>query len=450
MANENNDTLETSRSGNGVVGRRAFLGAASAGALTTTLAGCMGGVGGGGGDGTFKIGHLGPTELQMGRGAERSAELAVSELNDNGGILDRDVELLSRDTGGAPSEGERVTEDLVQSEQVDLLVGTFVSEVTQGIIDFVAEMDVPFVITGSADPATITDNHGEDYETYKNIVRTGPINSDLQAEGMGGYASYLNEQHGFENFSILADDAAWTGSFRDILPDEIESNDDLSVVHQDRMSVETSNFNPFLDAADEADADVVMRFIAHGGAAAFTSTWAQNEYPFALEGISVPGMSPEFWGATEGACLYETTSQSGAGGVAELTDRTKPFVDAYEEEFGGGDPPSKPMYMGFNSYDGILFYAQAAEDAGTADYESDLDGIVESMLDLEFTGAAGEISLYGEDADYPNDVRETRNDDDIISNFPVTQWQEDGDGGVVECVYPEPDATSEHVVPEWI
>ncbi|WP_440765616.1 ABC transporter substrate-binding protein [Natronorubrum sp. DTA7] len=433
------------------IGRRNFLGAAGATAVTTSLAGCFGGVGGGDDD-IFRIGHLGPTELQMGRGAERSAELAVQELNDNGGILDQEVELLSEDTGGEPTEGERVTESLVQEDQVDLLVGTFVSEVTQGLIDFVAEMDVPFVITGSADPDTITQNHGQDYEHYKNVVRTGPINSDLQAEGMAGYANYLNDLHGWEDFAILSDDAAWTTSFRDILPDQIEENDDLSVVYDDRMSVETEDFSPFLDNAESEDADVVLRFIAHAGAAAFTSTWAQNEYPFALEGISVPGMSPEFWGATEGACLYETTSQSGAGGVAPLTDRTMDFIEAYEAEYvgDGQDPPSKPMYMGFNSYDGILFYAEAAENAGTADYDSDLDDIVEAMLDLEFTGAAGDISLYGEDSDFPHDVRETRNEDDVISNFPVTQWHPDGDDGVVECVYPEQDATEEHIAPDWL
>ncbi|WP_241430608.1 ABC transporter substrate-binding protein [Natronorubrum sulfidifaciens] len=449
MTNENNHTAESSSCGKGSVGRRMFLGATGAAAVTTSLAGCLGGISGDDDD-VFRIGHLGPTEMEMGRGAARSAELAVDELNDNGGVLGRDVELLSEDTGGEPTEGERVAENLVQQDNVDLLVGTFVSEVTQGIIDFVAEVDVPFLITGSADPDTITQNHGEDYDHYKNIFRTGPINSDLQAEGMADYAAHLNDEYGWDNFSILADDAAWTTSFRDILPEQIEATEGLSVVHEDRMSVETDNFTSFLDDADDADADVVFRFIAHGGAAGFTSTWAQNEYPFALEGVSVPGMSPEFWDATEGACLYETTSQSGAGGVAPLTDRTMDFVDAYEAEFEDEGPPSKPMYMGFNSYDAVLFYAEAAANADTVDYESDLDAIIDAMLDLEFTGAAGEMSLYGPDEEYPHDVRETRTADGVISNFPVTQWQEDGDDGVVECVYPREDATADHVEPEWL
>lgn len=429
--------------------RRTFLGATGTAALTTTLAGCIGGVGRD--DDVFRIGHLAPTQQEMGIGAERGAELAADELDADGGVLDRDVELLSEDTGGDPTDGERVAETLVQEEQVDLLAGTFVSEVTQGILDFVAEIDVPFIVTGSADPDTITENHGEEYDRYRNVFRTGPINSDLQAEGIASYASHLHDEYGWENISILADDAAWTTSFTDVLPDELEADDELSVVHEDQMSIGTDDFSTFLDDAESADADVVLRFIAHGGAAAFTSTWAQNEYPFALEGISVPGMSPEFWEATEGDCLYETTAQSGAGGVAELTDRTAAFVDDYEDTYADEGPPSKPMYMGFNSYDAIHFYANAVEEAGTIDFESDLDAIVDAMLELEYTGAAGEISLYGPDSEYPHDLQETRTDDGIVSNFPVTQWQPDGDDdGVVEAVFPEPNATASHVAPDWL
>ncbi|MFU8870002.1 ABC transporter substrate-binding protein [Natronococcus sp.] len=409
------------------------------------MAGCLGGIDGGDDD-VFRIGHLAPTRSQMGLGAERSIEIAVDEANDDGGILDQEVELLSENTEGQVDEGTAVVESLVQEDDVDLLIGTFVSEVTQGVLDFVADRNVPFIITGSADPETITEFHGRDYEQYRNVFRTGPINSDLQAEAMGQYAEFLSEEHGWEEFAILADDAAWTGPFMDRLPDEIEDRG-FDVVHTDTMGIETDDFTQYLDDVDSADADAVFRFIAHADSAAFISTWQSNEYPFAVEGINVPGMSPAFWDATEGACLYETTSQSGAGGVAELTDRTMPFVEEYEDRYADDDPPSKPMYMGFNSYDAVHFYREAIESAGTADYESDLDDIVDAMLETEHTGAAGEMVLYGEDSEYPNDLRETRDEDDFISNFPMTQWQE---GGEVECVFPESDATADHVAPEWL
>jgi len=59
------------------------------------------------------------------------------------------------------------------------------------------------------------------------------------------------------------------------------------------------------------------------------------------------------------------------------------------------------------------------------------------MHSVEYTGAAAEISLYGEDSDYPNDAKETRTDGKI-SNYPVTQWQpnEDDEGGHQETRLP--------------
>jgi len=159
-------------------------------------------------------------------------------------------------------------------------------------------------------------------------------------------------------------------------------------------------------------------------------------------------MNPEFWGQTEGICQYETTAQSGGGGVTDITDKTMDFVETYQDEYGDDGAPTKPMYMGFNTYDAIHFYSEVAEEAGTINYNDDLDDIVEAMHSVEYTGAAAEISLYGEDSDYPNDAKETRTDGKI-SNYPVTQWQpnEDDEGGHQELVYPAANSSGDHIAP---
>jgi branched-chain amino acid transport system substrate-binding protein len=59
------------------------------------------------------------------------------------------------------------------------------------------------------------------------------------------------------------------------------------------------------------------------------STWGANNYPFGEEGINVASMSPQYWGDTNGGCLYETTSESGAAGVAPITEKTVPFAKKY-------------------------------------------------------------------------------------------------------------------------
>lgn len=430
------------------IGRRRFLKAAGGGAAVAGLAGCSGDGGGGGlPEGPITIGHLAPLENSLGVGSDRSGQMAVDALNEDGGVMDRDVEFVSADTRGAPSQAQTEAERLVQQEDVDVVVGTFVSEVTQAILDPIAEFGVPFIVTGSAAPSTVTDFIGQNYDRYRNFFRTGPINSNFQAEAMGDYADFLSDTHGWNSFAFLADDAAWTQPFSNILPGTLEDKG-YDVVHQSRLSIETNDFSPVLSDVDESGADSIIRFFAHINGGPMLGEWHQLEYEFGVEGIHVTGMHPLFYQLSEGAATYETTSQSGAGGATAITENTMDFVESYRNRYSDADPPVQhPMYMGFNTYDAVNVYAAAVERASTWDYENSLDDIVDAMLRTDHTGVAGRIRIYGEDAEYPHDVRESRNDQGTIENFPITQWQPEG---ALECVYPEVYATADHMAPHWM
>ncbi len=56
-------------------------------------------------------------------------EMAVSHLNDLGGLDGRKVEIVSRDDGGTPGRAPRAASELVNDEKVDLLAGGISSEV---------------------------------------------------------------------------------------------------------------------------------------------------------------------------------------------------------------------------------------------------------------------------------------------------------------------------------
>ncbi|MXV61077.1 ABC transporter substrate-binding protein [Natronorubrum sp. JWXQ-INN-674] len=443
MANEDNNNRDPGKDGNGAVGRRTFLGAAGAGAVATTFAGCLGGE-----DEALTIGHLAPMDNPLGVGSDRTAQMAVDEINENGGFDGEEAELLTRDTRTEPSEAQDVTEELIQQENVDLLVGTFNSETTQSILDLTAEFDVPFMITGSADPGLITDFVGDDYEEFKNVFRIGPINSDFQSESIADYCEYLSELHGWDEVAFLRDNAAWTEPFGEHVPDLLAERD-IDIVLEDALSIEIDDLAPVLSDVNESGADYILRFFAHINAGEMLGIWHEAEYEFGIEGIHVAGMLPVYHAATEGAASYETTSQSGAAGVSPITDRTQPFVQDYAERYEGEDePPTQaPMYMGFNTYDGISIFGEVVDAIGTTNTRDNLDEFVDEMLEIDFTGVAGQISFYGEDSDYPHDVEEERGDDGTITNFPMTQWTPEGD---IECVYPEQHQTAEHQMPHWM
>lgn len=79
-------------------------------------------------------------------------QLAVEEINAAGGLLGgRKLEVVSRDDGGKPDDAVRVAGELVSSEKVALLAGTYFSHVGLAVSDFAARNKVVFI---AAEPLT--------------------------------------------------------------------------------------------------------------------------------------------------------------------------------------------------------------------------------------------------------------------------------------------------------
>ena len=89
-------------------------------------------------------------------------EMAVEEINAKGGILGRKLEVLFRDDKGQPAEAVKHAQELVESEKVALIAGTFLSNVGLAVADWAKQNKVMFV---AAEPLTeaLTWSKGHDY-----------------------------------------------------------------------------------------------------------------------------------------------------------------------------------------------------------------------------------------------------------------------------------------------
>lgn len=467
MASDN-DARDDGRTVTDKLGRRRFIQTTGAGAAMAGLAGCIPDSDGQGteppGDtptptgpetppppeGSLKIGLLaplsGPTGV-LGSGAARSAGMAAAEINGGEGVMGQEIEVVNADTQNSPGTAQSEAERLVNDEDVDALMGTFASESTQTILPFTAQEGIPLIVTGSAAPTSVTDFVGSDYERYKNFFRTGPINSIYQARGFAGYADYLSARHGWNTFGFLGDRASWTVPFSETLPQLLE-NKDYNIPYSERISIETDNYSPILNSIVESESEAVFRFFAHQTAASMVGEWVQRRLPFSIEGINVWSQMPSWFQQLEGAAIFTSTSQSGAGGTAPVTEKTIPFTEAYREQFGEAEAPPRghPMYMGYNTYDAIHFYRQAVESAGTWDYENYLDDIIDAMLSQTMVGTTQTIDLMGPDGEFPHDVKPESGASGTLG-LSITQWQQEG---ALECVYPNSYSTAEHLAPSWM
>src|ERR1043166_6802344 len=78
-------------------------------------------------------------------------QLAVEEINAAGGISGKKLVVISKDDGGKPADAQTAANELVSSENVAMLVGTFLSNMGLAVSDFAKEKKVFFL---AAEPLT--------------------------------------------------------------------------------------------------------------------------------------------------------------------------------------------------------------------------------------------------------------------------------------------------------
>ncbi len=110
---------------------------------------------------------------------KRGWQMAIEEINAKGGVLGRQLEVVSRDDNANPGDAVRVAEELVTREGVALITGTFLSHIGLAVTDFAKQRKVVFL---AAEPLTdkITWESGNRYtfrlrpSTYMQVAMLMP------------------------------------------------------------------------------------------------------------------------------------------------------------------------------------------------------------------------------------------------------------------------------------
>jgi branched-chain amino acid transport system substrate-binding protein len=126
--------------------RRHFVGAGLAIAVAGMANGAMA-------QGEIKIGEINSYSLlpAFTDPYRKGWQLAVEEVNAAGGINGKKLVVISKDDGGKPADAQTAANELVSSENVAMLVGTFLSNIGLAVSDFAKEKKVFFL---AAEPLT--------------------------------------------------------------------------------------------------------------------------------------------------------------------------------------------------------------------------------------------------------------------------------------------------------
>ncbi len=96
---------------------------------------------------TIKIGEMNSYKSQPAflEPYKRGWQMAVEDINAAGGVLGKKLEVISRDDGANPGDAVRAADELVTGEGLNLLCGTFLSNVGLAVTEFAGKKKVFFL-----------------------------------------------------------------------------------------------------------------------------------------------------------------------------------------------------------------------------------------------------------------------------------------------------------------
>ena len=339
----------------------------------------------------IRIGVIAPFSAIDGASIINGAELAVQQINAEGGIDGRKIKLFKYDNHASATDGVRAFQRAVKQDHVVAMVGTFISEVALALEPWSARLHTPFIVTGAAS-TNITKNVREHYNRDKYTFHEW-INSYYLGQSVCDFAKDVIAPAGGTSAVVMSEDAAWTkpldASYLECLPKA-----GLKVVDHIRFSPNTNDFTPIYNKIEGEHPSVIVAGWAHVGVKP-TVQWHDQHVPIPLIGINAQAGASTFWKATNGATENVISETSAVPGEA-ITAKTVPFTQAYTKKYG-----TTPAYNAYSTDDAIHVLARAIERAHT----TKANALVKALEKTDYVGTIGRVEFYGPKQKYAHGMK---------------------------------------------
>lgn len=316
----------------------------------------------------------------LGDPEKKVLELYVEKINKQGGVLGRQVELIVYDDGGAADKAASFTKRLIDSDEVDVIVGGSTTATTMAAVPLVERAGVPFISLAGA--VVIV-------EPVKKWVFKTPHTDRMAAEKV--FADM--KKRGITKVGMISEDAGFgkSGHEQSLL---VAKNFGIEIVADETYSPKDPDTTAQLTKIKAANPQAVFNFGFGQGPAIVTKNFKQLGLTMPLyqsHGVASKDFIKLAGDAAEGVRLP-------AAGlvVAEQLDASDPqkpvvtsFIKDYKAAFG-----AEPSTFAGHAYDGLQIALAAINRAGSTDKEKVRAAIEQTS---GYVGTGGLVSMSAND-----------------------------------------------------
>jgi branched-chain amino acid transport system substrate-binding protein len=303
-------------------------------------------------------------------------QMAIDEINNADGVLSKKLEIVSRDDGANPGEAVRAADELVTGEGLNILCGTFLSNVGLAVTEFAGKKKVFFL---AAEPLTdkITWQNGNHYtfrlrpSTYMQVAMILP--DAVAAKKKRWALVYPNFEYG----------QSAVAAFKELIK---VKQPDVEFVIEQATPLGKIDAGAVAQAIDDAKPDAIFSVLFGADLAQFireASTRGTLKNRF---GVGLLTGEPEY--------LEPLKDDAPVGWVvtgyppADKTGENTAFVTAYQNRYH--EAPKMGSVVGYLT---IKSLASGITKAGTTDTEK----LVEAFRGLKMDGPLGPFVFRGID-----------------------------------------------------
>ncbi|WP_441268818.1 ABC transporter substrate-binding protein [Bradyrhizobium sp. 215_C5_N1_1] len=377
----------------------------------------------------LRIGVIAEAQAIAGASIPQAAQLAADEINANGGVDGRKIEIISYDNHSSSADSVRAFQRAVNEDKVNAVIASYISEVVLALEPWASRLKTPFVTPGAASNEISKSVHA-DYEKNKYTFHGYLTSAALALSVCDGAKDLLVDRMHMKTAVIMSEDAAWTKPL-DIGYEECLPKIGLKVLDHIRFSPDTTDFTPIFNKIEGSKPDVIITGISHVGVQP-TVQWKNQQVPIPMFGISSQATNETFGKDTNQAAegvLYQGVSGPGVA----VTPKSVPFAENFKKKFG-----NYPSYAGYTAYDEVYYIADAVKRAGS----TDADKLVAALEKTDWEGTIGRVQFYGKDDPFTHSIKYGKG---LITGL-MLQWQD----GKQSAVWPKDVAKVDVKFPSFI
>lgn len=301
-----------------------------------------------------------------------AAEMAVDEINENGGVLGRPVELILNDSKSDPATGNVLAKTLVNKDKVAALFTADMSSVRNALYPVVKEAELPFFYMNQYE--------GNEYLKYMYV------NAAVPKQFMYPVVPYMTEKFKAQKWFILGSDYVYPRSTGDAVKEAIK-NAGGTVVGEEFAPLGTSDFSSIIAKIKSSQPDVIAEIVIGPDAVSFQkqlNTQGLNKnlkiVTVAVEESSVGAMGSSAEGIFPTGEYFQSIP----------SPENQEFIKKHKAKFG--ENADLPTFISIGTYEAIHMWALAVNKANSLEWEK----LNEVIFDVTFNGPRGPIQYERE------------------------------------------------------